>query len=141
MAAKQASTIRNNEIAQEVMSGMTYREIAKKHNISPSRVCQVLKQDNIKEIIEQGTTQMIAMIPLATDTVLDFLNDKSEKQLRFKAAETVLKTVSIIPGAIQNQTINNIYSQTNNIITAETMELVRKLLPGFNEEVIDADTN
>jgi hypothetical protein len=136
---------RDNEMAQARLQGLTYKELSKKFGITTAGVSYVLTKPDIKTMIEGGTAEIISQIPKACEVQSKAMNcvddNGNPTALALKASENVLKTGSIIPGAIQNQTINNIYSQTNNIITAETMELVRKLLPGFNEEVIDADTN
>jgi predicted transcriptional regulator len=74
---------RDLAIAQDRISGMTYREIAKRHGIDNARVCQLLKDDEIKEIINQGTSNMIAMISLSDQVYLDALTDIDSKDLRF----------------------------------------------------------
>jgi lambda repressor-like predicted transcriptional regulator len=142
MAKSKSKLIRDVTIAQKHMQGMSYSEIAKQQGISKMTVCRALKKEEIREILDQGTNEMIQLIPKAVSIQERAMKDYDiNATLAVKASETILKTGAIIPSNTVNATITNIYNQQNNIITAETMELVRKLLPGFNEEVIDADTN
>ena len=134
MVSEQSLTYRDTAMAQSKLAGMTYREMAKKYNVSPARVCQVLQKSEIKDILDAGTAQMISMIPMAVDTHCKaMMNFEDNDTLAVKAAETILKTGAIIPSNTINATINTIYNQTNNIVTTETMDLVKKILPGLTE--------
>lgn len=126
--------IRDNEIANDRVAGMTYIELAKKYKISKTRIGQILSKPEIKEVIDAGIAQMISLIPLAVDVQLKAMNnfDKNDT-LAVKASETTLKTGTILPTNQVNRTINNIYNQTNTIITPGTMELAKKILPGFKD--------
>ena len=132
--------VRDNEIANDRICGMTYLELAKKYNISKTRIGQVLTKPEIKDVIDTGVAQMISLIPLAVDVQLKAMNNfEKNDTLAVKAAETILKAGTILPTNQVNRTINNIYNQTNNIITHETMELVKKILPGFKDNQITDD--
>jgi len=134
MASEQSLTYRDNAIAQSKLAGMTYREMAKKYDVSPARICQVLTKPEIKDILDTGTAEMISMIPLAINTHHKAMDNYANNDtLAVKAAETILKTGAIIPSNTINATINTIYNQTNNIVTTETMDLVKKILPGLTE--------
>lgn len=132
-AAKDNLAKLENKMVQARLQGLTYSELAKKFGMSTAGISYHLTKPDIKTMIEGGTAEIIAKIPKACDVMSKFLDDDENPTLKYKAAETVLKTGSVIPGAIQNQTINNIYNQTNNIITDETMELVKRLLPGMDD--------
>lgn len=128
--------VRNNEIANDRIGGMTYTKLAKKYNISKTRIGQILTKTEIKDIIDTGTAQMISLIPLAVDIQLKAMNNFEENDtLAVKAADTILKACAILPTNQVNRTINNIYNQTNNVITPETMDLVKKILPGFKDNL------
>jgi len=136
MAGKNC-TIRDNKIAQDRVKGMNYIQLAKKHGISKSRIGQILRKDDIKEIIETGSAQMVAMVPKAIDVQYQAMEitDKEGKPtiLAIKASENVLKTSSVMPSNTTNQTINNVFNQQNNVITPETLNIVKGLLPGMDD--------
>ena len=131
---------RNATIAQDHLNGLNYSKIAKKHGIDKSTVYRALNKVEMKEVIDQGTSQIIALIPKAVDVHLKAMENKENPALALKASETILKTGAIVPGNTVNQTINNIYKQTNNLITDKTVNLVKKILPGFQvdeQEIVD----
>ena len=61
-------------------------------------------------------------------------NGLHRPDLQLKAAQDLKKMAGILPGHITNQKITNIVNQQNNIITPETMEIAKKLLPGLHDE-------
>ena len=121
---------RDQEIAQEVLAGSAYAEVAKNHNLSKRTIYRILEKPEIKDVVDTGLNLMVHQIPLAVDVFNDTLTC-DDKGLRYKAAQDVLKMASILPSNVTNQTINNIYNQQNNIITPDTMELVKAILPGM----------
>jgi len=125
--------VRNNKIAQDRLAGMKYRELAKKYNISKTRIGQILSTPEIKDVIDTGTSQMISLIPLAVDAHLKAMDNFDKNgTLALKSAETILKAGAILPTNQVNRIISNIYNQTNTIITPETMNLLKKILPGYD---------
>jgi hypothetical protein len=124
MAAKlsvPATKVRNQTIAQDYLSGLTYREIGKKHNIAYTHVGHILRNDKTaKEAVEYGTQEMINAVPIATDNYLNketgFLYSDNEK-IRFDATNNLLKIARIVPthtGA--NIYIDKLLMQQQNII-------------------------
>ena len=133
-------TKRDEMIAQDRGAGMTYQKLSEKFGLTKSGVQYVLNKPEMKEIIDTGTSQIIALIPKAVDVHLKAMENKENPALALKASETILKTGAIVPSNTVNQTINNIYKQTNNLITDKTVNLVKKILPGFQvdeQEPID----
>jgi len=53
----------------------------------------------------------------------------------------VLKIGAVMPSNVVNQRITNIVNQQNNFITPETMEIAKRLLPGFSEEIKDVSND
>ena len=145
MTSEQALTYRDNAIAQSKVAGMTYREMAKKFDVSPARICQVLKKSELKDLIDTGTNQIISMIPLASDiqykTMITTDEQGNPTALAQKASELVLKTGGIVPSNVQNQTVNTVYNIQNNVTLNPG---VAKALSGLSmqddPDVIDAET-
>ncbi len=128
---------RDVAIAQERIAGKTYQQIADKFGVCKGHVGYILKDDEIKAMVEQGTSRTISMIPLANKVYYDRLTDPNEKALQLKAAQDIKKMAGILPSNVQNNKITQIFNQTNNLITGETMDLAKRILPGFNAEDID----
>jgi phosphoribosyl-dephospho-CoA transferase len=131
-------TVRNVSIANDRVGGMTYHKLSKKYGVTKTQIGRILKNDEIKEIVEYATSEIIALLPKAWE-----VHEKSMKAvdksgdptaLAVKASENVLKTSSVMPSNAVNQRVTNVFNQQNNIITPETMEIVKKILPGFREE-------
>jgi len=119
--------VRNQRIAQDRLVGMTYRDLARKYNISKSRVAQILTMPEMKDVIDTGANQMVSLVPLACQVHLNALQSDN-LALAFKAAETVLKVCGIIPAHITNQTIHSIINMDHNSTIAPAVaDLLLKL--------------
>ena len=136
-ALEQNRTYRDTAMATDKVLGLTYRELSKKYKLSTTAVFHALKKDEYKTMIEGGTAEMLTLIPDAIDVQSLSMAARDEEgnptALSMKASENVLKMGSIIPSNVTNQTINNIYNQQNNIVTPDTMSLVKKIMPGFKD--------
>jgi len=125
---------RDVTIANDRLAGMTYAQIAAKHGISKPTVHRALKDDEIKEIVETSTAVRITQLPRTDQVYQERLEDKERPDLQLKAAQDIRKAVGILPSNVINQRITNVFNQQNNLITAQTMDLVKKILPGFKGE-------
>lgn len=140
MNRQSLTTQRDHKIAQTRLQGATYQAIAEKHGISRQRVYQILSKEEIRDVLDAGINQMISLIPKAADTILDFLGNEDEPALRFKAAETVLKTGAIIPSNSTNQTITQIYNIQNNITLSDNVaKALSQSLTSQDPDVIDGE--
>ena len=101
--------IRNLKIAElSLQPGTTYQSIADQFNITKGRVCQILSKPQIREVVQKGTNQLIALIPLAIDNYLNLLQDKSHSD-HYKASRDVLQNTGILASHTGGNTyINNI---------------------------------
>jgi len=130
--------VRNVTIAQDRIANMSYREIAEKHSLSKMQICRILKDDEIKEIVEQGQTQAISMIPLANNVYYDRLTDNKEKGLQFQAARDIKKMAGILPSNVTNQTINNIFNMQNNItLNPGVSQALGQVFNNNDEDIIE----
>ena len=137
MAAKisvPAMTQRNQAIAQRVLEGKTYRQIAKEFGIHNSTVCHILKKEECREIVDTGTRLMVAMVPKAVDNYRAFLHDE-DKTVRYKATKDVADFVWK-DRAPTVQPIINQYIQQAQI---STLNPDIAALLGNKSSVIDAD--
>ena len=114
-------------IAQERLQGLTYKELAKIHNIHASNICRALNRDEIKEILETGMQQQIALVPLAVNVLHDTAMQTEDKALRLKASETILKNTGLSP----NQTTSITLTQILNVHAQEIPESVRRIIQGI----------
>ena len=105
---------RDRTVAEDRLKGMTYAQIAAKHGIVKSTVGEILKDDDIKAILEQGTKELIAFIPKAVDNYNHLLTSDTEK-IQLEASRDILKTTGIMPSHTSTQFFTNIYNQTNTI--------------------------
>ena len=118
---------RDLTIVNDRLSGMVYREIAKKHGITKGRINQILNDDQIKDILETGTKEITCLVPKAIDNYQTLLQSKDEK-IKLAASKDVLKTTRIMDTRTGDNYFTNIFNQTN--ITAlepEVLDVLHKL--------------
>ena len=132
---------RDLTIAEKRLEGRNYMQLAKEFGLSKGRICQILKQEEIKEIIETGTSQMISLVPLACQVQLDTMTDRKDNPaLALKASEIVLKTGGIIPSNVTNQTVHAVFNIQNNItLLPSVAKVLSDRLVGYDPDVIDED--
>ncbi len=133
---------RNEMIAQDRGQGMTYIKLANKYGLTKSGIQGVLSKPELKEIIDTGTSETIALIPKAVNVHYEAMNctDKAGNptMLAVKAAETVLKTGAIIPSNTTNQTVNKLYLIQNNItLSAGVAKALKDMNTQDDPDVID----
>ena len=133
METMPAKIKRNVALANDRIQGKTYREIAKAHGISSAQVSRVLNRKEIKDVVDQGMVEMISRVPKGIKVVDQALNDyENNPAIAFKAGEFVLKTATIAPSNVENQTINNIVNVQNNIGLNPTV--AKSLNNAFNND-------
>ena len=133
---------RDGSVAIDRLNGLTYKELADKYNIKTSNISRILSKPEIKDVLDTGINYMVALTPLAVNVHLEAMQDNDNKALKLKAAETIMKTTSIIPSNVTNQTINNIVNIQNNITLNPAV--AKSLQGGFNnndEDIIEAEIN
>ena len=133
---KQAVTI-----AQDRLRGDSYREIAKKRGVSIATVSRVLNKDEIKDVIDQGLVEMISRVPDAIQCVDKTLRDyRLNAALAYKASEFILKTATIAPSTVENQTINNIVNVQNNITLSQAVaKSIQGMFNHNDDDIIEVD--
>ena len=101
--------IRDLEIAEmSLLPGSTYSKIAKKFKLTSGRICQILSKPEIRDIVNQGTNQLISFIPLAVNNYLNILQDSNHTD-HYKVSKDVLTNTGILASHTGGSTyINNI---------------------------------
>lgn len=131
---------RDLAVALDRTNGMTYQELAKKYKIKSSNLSRILSKPEIKDVLETSINHMVAMAPVAVNVHLETMQDKENKALSLKAAENVLKTTSVMPGNVANQTINNIVNvQNNNILSPELQKAMTGIFNNHDDDIIEAE--
>lgn len=127
---------RNLTIAQDRLAGATYRELSKRYGLATSTLHEILTDDEIKDVIETGTKEMIALVPKALDNYTRLLASGNDK-IRLEASRDVTKNVGISPSHTQNQVIVNMFSGGADM-APEVLNLLR-LHAQSAHEIIDID--
>jgi hypothetical protein len=124
---------RDLTIAQDRLQGLTYKQLADKYNLSKPRIHQILSKKEQQQIIEDGKSTQIALIPLADKVLYDILTIDDNKYLthKLKAADTVYRNTGISPTHAQIQ-----INQDNRKINLS--DGIKQLLSGVSESNRDA---
>ena len=127
---------RNLTIAEQRIAGATYKELSQKHNLSTAQISYILNDSEIKDIVESGTKALISMVPFAIDNYQTFLTTKDHPD-HYKASKDALQATGILPSHTLNQTIVNIFNQTNNIVADP--QVLKSIQRYAGEDIIDVD--
>lgn len=129
---------RDLTIANMRLEGSTYAEIAKETGVTKATVCNVLKTDHIKEIIEQGTKDLLEAVPNAVQNIVDF-SKGDDKHYKYKASKDILEITGIQPSRTQNHFIQQIYiDQRQNSIDPNLLQILGGHF-NDNQEVEEAE--
>ena len=129
---------RDLTIAKDRLAGLTYNELAKKHKLSKPRIFQILSQDQIKDVIDSATNQIIQLAPLVVDTYQDCLNASTDKAIRLKAADGLSKIMGITPSHATSPVIQSLYIDNSRHV--HLSDAMHKLLTDDRDnDVIDVD--
>ncbi len=127
---------RNLAIVNDRLSGATFRELAKKYNISNASISYVLNKDEVKAILNDALNHLASFAPLLVKNYRDLL-ESSNENIKFKATESLASVLGLKPSNVPSQ-INNMYIQQNVGVISESMqELINKI--GAPVEFVDAE--
>ena len=116
-------TARDVTIAQERMVGATYKELADRYSLSKTHIGRILNDEDIKEVIQEGSRRIVELVPLAVDTYREVLQGDDTK-LKLSAGKDILQNNRIFASHTDNQYIFNIFNQTNNTLSPEVLQLL-----------------
>ncbi len=102
---------RDRTIVEERLKGKTYRELSEQFGLSKCALHNILTSDEIRDIIETGTQEMIRLVPKAVDNYEKLLDSKDEK-IKLQASKETLQTTGIIPSHTPSSVVVNILNQS-----------------------------
>ena len=111
---------RDRTIAEERLKGKTYRELSEHFGLSKSVLHRILNDDEIKDVIETGTKEMISLVPKAVANYEELLFSKDQK-IKLQASKDCLQTTGIMPSHTPSPVVVNILNQQ--VIPEQTEEL------------------
>lgn len=135
MTAKNGALAKNNParmerdrtIAEERLKGKTYRELSEQFGLSKSVLHRILNDDEIRDVIETGTSHMISLVPKALDNYRELLDSKDEK-IRLQASKDCLQMTGIMPSHTQSPVMINILNQQATPATTKEIEGLKAFL-------------
>ena len=111
---------RDGTIAAERLAGKTYRELSEQFGISKSTVFRILHDDEIRDVIETGTKEIVRLVPRAVNNYEQLLSSQDEK-IKLQASKDCLQMTGIAPSHTQSTVMINILNQQ--IVPARSAEL------------------
>ena len=114
---------RDLTIAGKRLQGATYSQLAKEFGMTKANVSYILNDEEIKEVIQEGSRRIVSLVPLAVDTYREVLQGTDNK-LKLAAGKDVLQNNRIFASHTENQYIFNIFNQTNNTLSPEVLQLL-----------------
>lgn len=129
---------RDRSIATERLKGKTYRELSARFNLSESSIHRILNDDEIRDVIETGTLEMISLVPKAVGNYEKLLDSKDEK-IKLQASKDCLQTTGIIPSHTQSSIVVNILNQQINPKTAQELSAIEAFLKATQWQIDPID--
>lgn len=126
---------RDMSIANERLKGKTYSQLAREFGITKSHVGYILKDNEVRDVIETGAKIYAALIPKAVSNYDKLLDSKDEKILH-AASKDVLTATGIQPSHTQSIVIQNSFNRNTVELTPEVVQLMQSRP---SEPVIDID--
>ena len=126
---------RNLSIANDRLAGHTYRQLAKDYNLSTGMISYILNDEEIKDVIESGTRELISRVPLAISRYDKILNSPDHSD-HYKAIKDCLQTTGIFPSHTPSTVINNIMT-VNTGPSVQDIERIQELLQ--SRQAIDVE--
>lgn len=124
----------------KLATGASYRELAAQFATSPSAICRALNKEEIRDILETGMQQQIALIPKAIDTVRKRM-DSDDETISLNASKIVLNNTGMAPQAGTNVYINNVYNDHRSEIPPIIEQLLKQMVSNdtvtIEGEVVD----
>lgn len=134
--------VRNLSIARLHLSGMSQSEIAEKVGLSQVQISNILKDDNIKAVINDTIKGMVLAAPQIGNKLIAHCLDEDDKGISVKAISEYNKAIGIV-GTHANVYVNNLMvsNQTLNVLSDEMGSLLasRRIDRPQDAEVIDIE--
>ena len=158
---------RDQSIGEERLKGATYNELCKKFNLTLGTIHNILHTDTAaKEVLETGTREMIARLPLAIQNYDEFLHKNTspimlrngeplrdengklvlkehnkDKELREKVSTNIIEGIGIL-GSRTPMHIQNIYIDNRSVLSPGMVQLLGSPSQDqvVEDDIIEMDT-
>jgi len=125
-------------MAADKLAGKTVTEIAQENGITTGRVCQILSDDQLQDILKAGTAEVISLVPKAIANI-DRLQGSEKEEISHRASETILRTAGLA-GPHASPLVMQYVQVTNQItVSAPLQALLGTLADRFTAPVEDAE--
>jgi len=126
---------RDLTIAAERLKGKTYRELSEQFGLAKSTLHHILNDDEIRDVIETGTREMVGLVPKAVGNYQDLLGSSDEK-IRLQASKDCLQTTGVMPSHTQPSVIVNVLNQHVNPAQTKELEEIKAFLQHQWKDII-----
>ncbi len=134
---------KTKEIAALRATGLSCREIEAELGISKSKVATVLKQEDVKALVEREYNEFLQALPTARRNIQSLIErhdsldpDDKDKQRAWASSMEMLRSAGILPGNLSQLTINNIQINNQQVLSPILSDLLSKM----SESIVDVDT-
>jgi hypothetical protein len=140
MGVNAEQAYRDLEIAElSIQPGNTYQMIADQFSLTKGRISQILSKPQIKEVVRQGTNQLITLIPLAIDNYLKILSDPEHTDY-YKANRDILQNTGILAShAGGNTYIQQVFNATGQPTDIEVNRFAEIIQARQDTDILDAE--
>ena len=125
-------------MAADKLAGKTITEIAKENGITTGRVCQILSDDQLQDILKAGTAKVIELVPKAIANI-DRLQGSEKEEISHRASETILKTAGLTGPHASPLVTQYIQINQVNQVSAPLQALLGTLADRFTVPIEDAE--
>ena len=108
---------RNYSIASRAVAGLSQREIAGEFNLSQKQVSNILRDDEVKEVLDGVYREYAFHAPWIAQEFIALCNDE-DKKIRLDAIKEFQKIMGISPTHTVNHFLTNIYAAQGDVILA-----------------------
>ena len=117
---------RNAAIIQDYITGMNYRQIAKKYGLSKAALVPILNNKEALQIREQAFKERVALIPKAVDEETALLESKDDR-IRLRVIHKLYDDVGIGTAHTPYNVALNFFNQQNVVFSQFAKEIVDDL--------------
>lgn len=141
------------DIASDIAIGdKSIVKIAEEHGIVPSTVYRLMKKEDVKELIEQQSQELVKLIPKAVENIKGLVEDfattvdlkrtdkdgkettvkvlkldKDDRKLAYDATKKVLEAPGLLGGGVPSVIIGKLtVNQQNNLISPIVMDILKQ---------------
>jgi len=118
---------RDLTIAAERLRGKTYRELSEQFGLAKSTLHHILNDDEIRDVIETGTREMVRLVPKAVQNYQASL-DSTDEKIRLQASKDCLQTTGVMPSHTPASVVVGVLNQQVNPVVTEELKKIKAFL-------------